>query len=224
MLAPQQVAENISRIRSRLDELSSQHVGLIAVTKTWPRVAMEMATRAGADGLGENYAQELISKVGEGRADLAPVHFIGGLQSNKVRMLVSHVDIWQSIDRSSLLTELGSRYRTWRDADPTVARPRVFLQVNTTGEAGKSGCDPADLDDLRAAAVAADCEVLGLMTVGPTNSNPADTEAAFRLLRSLMDQHGLRECSMGMTGDYERATALGSTMVRIGSAIFGSRL
>jgi hypothetical protein len=184
---------------------------------------METASHAGVDGLGENYAQELISKVGEGRTDLAPIHFIGGLQSNKVKMLMSHVDIWQSIDRSSLVTELGTRYRARREADPAVPRPRVLLQVNTTGEAGKSGCDPADLDDLRAAAVAADCEVLGLMTVGPTDANPADTEAAFRLLRSLVDQHGLSECSMGMTGDYERATALGSTMVRIGSAIFGSR-
>lgn len=223
MLAPQEVAENISRVRSRVDELSSHHVGLIAVTKTWPRIAMEIASRAGVDGLGENYAQELISKVGEGRADLAPVHFIGGLQSNKVKSLLSHVDIWQSIDRSNLLAELGARYSARRDTDPTLARPRVLLQVNTTGEQGKSGCDPADLDDLRAAAVAANCEVLGLMTVGPTDGDPAKTESAFRLLRSLVDQHGLSECSMGMTGDYERATALGSTMVRIGSAIFGLR-
>jgi len=223
MLAPQEVAENISRVRSRLDELSSHHVGLIAVTKTWPRVAMEIATQAGVDGLGENYARELISKVGEGRADLAPVHFIGGLQSNKVKSLMSYVDIWQSIDRNSHLAELGARYRARLDADPSLARPRVLLQVNTTGEQGKSGCDPADLDDLHAAAVAADCEVLGLMTVGPTDGDPAETEAAFRLLRSLVDQHGLSECSMGMTGDYERATSLGSTMVRIGSAIFGSR-
>jgi pyridoxal phosphate enzyme (YggS family) len=223
MLAPQEVVENIARIRSRLDELSSHHVALIAVTKTWPRIAMETATRAGVDGLGENYAQELISKVGEGRADLAPVHFIGGLQSNKVKTLMAHVDIWQSIDRSSLLAELGARYRARRDTDPSLARPRVVLQVNTTGEAGKSGCDPADLDELRTAAIAADCEVLGLMTVGPTDANPAGTEAAFRLLRSLVDRHGLSECSMGMTGDYERATALGSTMVRIGSAIFGTR-
>ena len=223
MLAPQDVADNIARVRARLDELSTSHVSLVAVTKTWPREAMEAASRAGVDGLGENYAQELIGKVGSGRGDLAPVHFIGALQSNKIKSLVPHVDVWQSIDRTSLLREVGRRHRTWSESGGAAGRPRVLLQVNTTGEDSKAGCAPRDLDDLREVAMAEHCEVVGLMTVGPTDGNPGGTERAFRTLRALVDQHGFAECSMGMTGDFELAVSLGSTMVRIGSAIFGVR-
>ena len=223
MLAPQHIADNIARIRTRLDELSSNHVALIAVTKTWPREAMESASHAGVDGLGENYAQELVGKVSAGRQDLAPIHFIGGLQSNKVKSLVPHVDVWQSIDRTSLVREVGRRHREWVEAGGTSGPPRVLLQVNTTGESNKAGCDPSELEGLRAVAEAEQCEVIGLMTVGPTDGDPHGTERAFRALRTLVDQHGLAVCSMGMTGDFELAVTLGSTMVRIGTAIFGAR-
>ena len=223
MLAPQHIADNIERIRARLGELSSNHVSLIAVTKTWPREAMESASNAGVDGLGENYAQELIGKVAAGRQDLAPIHFIGGLQSNKIKSLLPHVDVWQSIDRASLLREVGRRHRERIEAGDESGSPRVLLQVNTTGESNKAGCDPGELESLRAVAEAERCEVIGLMTVGPTDGDSRGTERAFRALRALVDHHGLAVCSMGMTGDFELAVSLGSTMVRIGSAIFGAR-
>ncbi len=223
MLAPQHIADNIARVRARLGELSSNHVALIAVTKTWPREAMELASNAGVDGLGENYAKELVGKVAPGRQDLAPIHFIGGLQSNKIKSLVPHVDVWQSIDRSSLVREVGRRHREWIEGGGTSGPPRVLLQVNTTGETNKAGCAPSELESVRAVAEAERCEVLGLMTVGPTDGDPHVTERAFRTLRALVDRHDLAVCSMGMTGDFELAVTLGSTMVRIGSAIFGAR-
>ena len=182
--------------------------------KTFPRSAWFDAQAAGCDGIGENYAQELVSKAAEGAAPL-PVHFIGHVQTNKVRALADVVDVWQTVDRASVADEIAKRC--------AAKGPTVFIQVNTSGEESKSGCAPDELAGLVERCRDLGLHLDGLMTIGPTSGEPVATRAACRLLRSLADEHGLAQRSMGMTGDLEIAVEEGSTMVRVGSAIFGPR-
>lgn len=212
MIDPAEVAERVLSVRSNITKAGGDGVALIAVTKTFGVDAIVAARDAGCDGVGENYAQELLAKVAEGIPPI-DVHFIGAVQSNKVRQLAGHVALWQSIDRESVIAELGKR----------VPGARILLQVDTTGEPTKGGVDPSALDSLRQSAEVAGLKVEGLMTIGPTNGDHSDCVQAFSLLRSLVDSQGLQTCSMGMSDDYELAVACGSTMVRVGSGLFGSR-
>ena len=210
------VSEAVAALRNRIAQAGGTDVALVGVTKTFGSQAWQFAKAAGCDAVGENYAQEVVQKAGEmALADRLPVHFIGQLQSNKIKQLVGIVDVWQSIDRLALLTEIAKR--------TPESGPQVLLQVNVTGEDEKGGCAPAQVAELSRAARDSGIEVLGLMAVGPTNEDPIVTRSAFRMLRTLVDEHGLRQCSMGMTGDLEIAVEEGSTMVRVGSALFGNR-
>jgi hypothetical protein len=209
------VSEAVASLRKRIANAGGVDVALVGVTKTFGSEAWQFAKVAGCDAVGENYAQEVVAKAAEvALADRLPVHFIGQLQSNKIRQLAGIVDVWQSVDRLSVLTEIAKR---------SSQSARVFLQVNVTGEEGKGGCLPAEVGELSRAAQDLGIDVLGLMTVGPTNEDPIVTRITFRTLRSLANEHGLRQCSMGMTGDLEIAIEEGSTMVRVGSALFGDR-
>ena len=210
------VSEAVAALRNRIAQAGGTDVALVGVTKTFGSQAWRFAKAAGCDAVGENYAQEVVQKAGEvALADRLPVHFIGQLQSNKIKQLVGVVDVWQSIDRLTLLTEIAKR--------TPESGSQVLLQVNVTGEDEKGGCAPAQVAELSRAARDSGIEVLGLMAVGPTNEDPIVTRSAFRMLRTLVDEHGLRQCSMGMTGDLEIAVEEGSTMVRVGSALFGNR-
>ena len=210
------VSEAVAALRNRIAQAGGTDVALVGVTKTFGSQAWQFAKAAGCDAVGENYAQEVVQKAGEvALADRLPVHFIGQLQSNKIKQLVGIVDVWQSIDRLALLTEIAKR--------TPESGPQVLLQVNVTGEDEKGGCAPIQVGELSRAARDLGIEVLGLMAVGPTNEDPIVTRSAFRMLRALVDEHGLRQCSMGMTGDLEIAVEEGSTMVRVGSALFGNR-
>jgi len=210
------VSEAVAALRNRITLAGGTDVALVGVTKTFGSEAWRFAKTAGCDAVGENYAQEVVQKAGEvALADRLPVHFIGQLQSNKIKQLVGVVDVWQSIDRLALLTEIAKR--------TSGSGAQVFLQVNVTGEDGKGGCAPADVGELSRTASDLGIEVLGLMAVGPTNEDPIVTRSSFRMLRTLVDEHGLQQCSMGMTGDLEIAVEEGSTMVRVGSALFGNR-
>ena len=210
------VSEAVAALRNRIAQAGGTDVALVGVTKTFGSQAWQFAKAAGCDAVGENYAQEVVQKAGEvALADRLPVHFIGQLQSNKIKQLVGTVDVWQSIDRLALLTEIAKR--------TPESDSQVLLQVNVTGEDEKGGCAPAQVAELSRAARDLGIEVLGLMAVGPTNEDPIVTRSAFRMLRTLVDEHGLRQCSMGMTGDLEIAVEEGSTMVRVGSALFGNR-
>ena len=210
------VSEAVAALRNRITLAGGIDVALVGVTKTFGSEAWRFAKAAGCDAVGENYAQEVVQKAGEvALADRLPVHFIGQLQSNKIKQLVGIVDVWQSIDRLALLTEIAKR--------STRSGTQVLLQVNVTGEDNKGGCTPEQVAELSRAARDLDLEVLGLMAVGPTNEDPIVTRSAFRMLRMLVDEHGLQQCSMGMTGDLEIAVEEGSTMVRVGSALFGNR-
>lgn len=209
------VSEAVASLRKRIANAGGVDVALVGVTKTFGSEAWRFAKVAGCDAVGENYAQEVVAKAAEvALADRLPLHFIGQLQSNKIKQLAGIVDVWQSVDRLSLLTEIAKR-------SPHTAR--VFLQVNMTGEEGKGGCLPAEVGKLSRVAQDLGIDVLGLMTVGPTNEDPIVTRITFRTLRELANEHGLRQCSMGMTGDLEIAVEEGSTMVRVGSALFGNR-
>ena len=141
------------------------------------------------------------------------MHFIGRLQSNKVRLLAADVDVFETVDRPSLVREIARR----------APGATVLVQVNATGEAGKGGCDPTTVAGLVEACTDAGLLVDGLMTVGPTSGGPDAARPAFRTVRVLVDELGLRTCSMGMTADLEVAVEEGSTRVRVGTALFGPR-
>lgn len=212
MIDPSAVADRVHEVREQITAAGGTHVQLIAVTKTFGADAIDAAFRSGCDGIGENYAQELHTKALDGLPDI-PVHFIGAIQSNKVKLVAPYVSLWHTIDRPSVIAELARR----------VPGARVLLQVNTTGESTKGGLAPADVGDLCAVALEAGLSLEGLMTIGPTHGSPADQETAFRLLRRLADENSLIHCSMGMSDDFPIAVACGSTMVRVGSRLFGTR-
>lgn len=190
---------------------------VVGVTKTFPLTHVEAALTAGIVDLGENYGQELVDKAEAASSrGLEPRwHFIGGLQRNKVKRLAGHVWLWQTIDREVLVDEVAKR-------DPGA---RILIQVNTTDEAQKSGCDVDEAGPLVERARGLGLDVRGLMTIGPTgvSGTAGDPRAAFERLADLAAICEVEELSMGMSADYELAVAAGATIVRIGSAIFGPR-
>jgi PLP dependent protein len=191
---------------------SGRSVEIVGVTKGFGSDAITAALSAGLTMIGENYAKELLAKVAT--LERRPtIHFIGRLQSNKVRQLVDVVDVWESIDRPSLLDEVARR------------RPggNVLIQINTTGEPTKGGCPPAQVEVLAEQAHSLDLNLNGVMTVGPTDGDPRGTVRAFQLARRFADELGLPTCSMGMSEDLDIALASGTTRVRLGSALFGPR-
>jgi PLP dependent protein len=193
-------------------------VEILAVTKGFGAEVVVAAVAAGCSMIGENYAQELRAKLAA-MDDLAPagerpdIHFIGRLQSNKVRLLATEVDVWESVDRATLLDEIARR------------RPgaTVLIQVNASGEAHKGGCPPPEVEVLAEHARSLNLDLNGVMTVGPTSGDVAATRRAFELTRRLADELGLPTCSMGMTDDLDLALDAGTTRVRVGTALFGRR-
>ena len=191
-------------------------VTLVCVSKTFPTEAIEPALAAGERVFGENRVQEAMRKWPDLRAlyhDLE-LHLIGPLQTNKVREAVALFDVIESVDRPKLAAALAAEMAAqgrWL---------RCFVQVNTGEEPQKAGILPAALD-----AFLEDCRNLGLPVVGLMCIPPVDEEPTlhFALLAGMAQRHGLPVLSMGMSGDFEAAIALGATHVRIGTAIFGRR-
>ncbi len=209
------MARNVAEVRRRIAAAGGSDVELIAVTKTFGVDAIVAAVNAGCTAIGENYAQELVAKLDLLPTDVArpEVHFIGHLQSNKVRMLARYVDVWQTADRDSVIDELAHR----------VAGARVFIQVNVDDDPHKGGCTPDAAPGLVRRARLAGLVVEGLMTIG-RQGPPEQVSVGFRTLRAMADGLGLVGCSMGMSGDLEQAVAAGATHVRVGSALFGERV
>jgi pyridoxal phosphate enzyme (YggS family) len=216
------VPEHLTEVRERIAAAARSAgrephaVTLVVVTKEVGLDGVRAALAAGAVDLGENRAQELVTKAGTlDRDEDAPTralrwHFIGRLQRNKVRAAAPYVALWQSIDRAELAVELGHR----------VPGAAVLVQVNVTGEAQKGGCSPDEVEALVDLCRAHGCHVAGLMTVPPAVGDP---RPVFARLRRMTDDLHLRVCSMGMSGDFELAISEGATMVRVGAAIFGPR-
>lgn len=206
------VAENLERVRQRIADAGGdpEDIRILAVTKGFGADAPRAAVAAGLTALGENYAQELAAKAEQ--VEGAEWHFIGRLQSNKVRLVADVVSCWQSVDRSSLATEIAKR----------APGARILVQVNATGEEHKGGCPVTDVRPLVEESVAAGLVVDGLMTVGVDGDERA-TQAAFEVVQGLAVDLDLAVRSMGMTADLELAVRAGTTMVRVGSALFGPR-
>lgn len=204
-------------------------VKLIAVTKTHPISTVVDALQVGMIDLGENYVQELREKMQyfdeHPSAQQPQWHFIGHLQRNKVRYIARNIALIHSVDSVALAVEIGKHAVLLnRTID-------VLLQVNTSGEQSKSGCAPAEVEELaRQVLLIPGVRVRGLMTIAAFSDNPEDSRPMFRLLRSLRDALQLRfaeadfsELSMGMTGDFTTAIEEGATLIRIGTALFGER-
>lgn len=202
-------------------------VELLAVTKTHPVAAADYAARYGLRGVGENRVQEAVEKRAQTSAPLR-WELIGHLQSNKARLAAQHFDRIQSVDSEKLLRHLD---RAAAELGRTLP---VLLQINAGDDPAKFGADLADAPRLLDAALAcAHLRVDGFMTIAPLGADAAATAAhaarTFANLRTLRDdlaaRHGLalRELSMGMTGDLEAAVAAGSTLVRVGTALYGDR-
>jgi pyridoxal phosphate enzyme (YggS family) len=213
------IAARLAEVTERIEAAAGgRAVTVIGVTKAFGAGLLTEAAAAGLTDLGENYAQEVQAKVGAlgwveaDRPAVPRLHFIGGLQRNKIKRLAPWIHLWQTVDRAALVDTLATR----------VPGTRVLIQVNTTGEPQKSGCRPDEAAGLVERAVDAGLGVSGLMTIGPTDPD-ADPRPGFVALRTLVDRLGLTEASMGMSADYEAAVAEGATMVRLGSVLFGSR-
>ena len=207
---------NLERVRERIATAGGdvEHVGILAVTKGHGIDAVRAALAAGLLDIGENYAQELAAKADElGDTAAAPRwHFIGQLQRNKVRQVAHLVHLWQSVDRLRLGEEIVKR-------SPGAS---VLVEVNLTDDPNRGGTRPGLVPGLVDGLRDLGLQVRGLMAVGVTGT-PGDVRAGFRTVRTLADELGLPERSMGMSGDLELAVEEGSTMVRVGSALFGPR-
>jgi hypothetical protein len=213
---PHLVALAIASVRERIRVgAGDRPVELIAVTKGFGVDAIEAAVASGCVSIGENYAQELRDKMTAlpDGIERPQVHFIGHLQTNKVRVISGHVTVWQSVDRRPLADEIARR-------SPGAS---VFVQVNTTSEASKGGCNQGETAALVSYCRSLELSTLGLMTIGPTSGDTTLTRDAFAWLRHSADELGLASCSMGMSNDLEIALEQGATHVRIGSALFGER-
>ncbi len=215
-----QVRERLAGIRDRIAAAGGgDDVTVLAVTKAFGPDVIEVAATAGCRAVGENYAQELLAK----RDALAAhpglgVHFIGQLQTNKVRQLAGLVTMYETVDRARLAREIAKR-------DPGAA---VMIQVDTSAltgadASGKGGCPLRDLDELADVVRELGLDLRGLMTVGPTEGGPEAARPGFEAVRAAADRLGLAGCSMGMSADLDVAVECGSTEVRVGTALFGSR-
>jgi len=198
-------------------------VRLLAVSKTWPADSVREAAAAGQRAFGENYVQEGVAKVDELAGLGLEWHFIGPLQSNKTRLVANRFSWVHSIDRLKIAERLSEQ------RDVHLPPLEVCIQVNVSGEASKSGVAPADLPDLaRAVAVLPRLRLRGLMAIPEPTPDVALQRARFASLRAMRNElnaagFALDTLSMGMSDDLEAAIAEGSTLVRVGTAIFGSR-
>jgi PLP dependent protein len=221
----EQVHRNVAKVRSRIAAAaltsgrSPENVSLIAVTKTVPAERARWAIEAGVGSLGENYVQELRGKKGE--IDGATWHFIGTLRSGTAHHVADHADVVQTVAGERAARRLAGRAsRSGRSLD-------ALIEVDLTG--GRTGVRPSELPafaDL--IATLEGLHLIGLMTIPPIPEHPEDSRPYFARLRELGDRVRERhpdvlESSMGMSLDYQVAVEEGATMVRIGTALFGTR-
>ena len=206
-----EVAARLADVRARISRAGGdpERVKVLAVTKGFGPEAVVAARAAGLTAIGENYASELLAKAPGPPG--TQWHFLGAVQRNKVRVLAPLVEVWQGVARFSE----GERIARFAPG------ARVLVQIDYTGLPGRNGCAAADAPALVEALLGLRLAVEGLMTVAPPGAPAA--RAAFRSLTALADALGLPERSMGMSGDLEEAVAAGSTMVRVGRALFGER-
>ena len=227
------IAENVAAIRQRINDATfscgrdPKDILLCAATKMNDASAVRQAIAAGVDCCGENRVQELTAHLAAHAYDGAQVHFIGHLQTNKVRYVVGKVDLIHSVSSEKLLLAID------KQAEKLNIVQDILLEVNLAGEASKSGFSPETV--LAGARLAADLDHIrlrGLMCIPPISTKPGQNRPFFANLRRLAvdirqqmeDNKADIVClSMGMSGDYSDAVAEGATFVRLGTALFGPR-
>jgi len=220
---------NLQAVKARIEAAAKQcgrdanDIELLAVSKTFGADAVRSAHAAGQRAFGENYVQEAVEKIAALSGLPLTWHFIGPIQSNKTRQIAENFDWVHSIDRLKIAERLAA-------ARPATRAPlQVCIQVNIGDETSKSGIAPTEALGLaHAIAKLPQLNLRGLMTIPPASSDISVQRSYFAQLRRLRDNIALQDCpldtlSMGMSGDIEAAIAEGSTMVRVGTAIFGSR-
>lgn len=226
------IAENVAAIRAAMESAARdagrdpKEIKLCAATKMNDAAAVRQAIAAGVDVCGENRVQELTQKLGENAYVGAPVHFIGHLQTNKVRQVVGKVDLIQSVGSLHLLEAVN------KEAARQNLRQDILLEVNIGEEAAKTGFAASEILPLidKIDSFSNIC-IRGLMAIPPISENPGDNSKFFLKMREIYvdirakkKDNVLVDClSMGMSGDYLDAIRCGSTMVRVGTAIFGER-
>ena len=221
-----QITDRAAQIQVRIANCTDRDVKILCVSKGHDLAVKAAAFAAGFADLGENYAQELLAGaavLGAGEAVLGAAasgsassprwHFIGGLQSNKVRSLAGIVSLWQSVDRLSLAREIAAR----------APGAQVLVQLDLAGISGRSGVAPSQAAELVRNCLDMGLDVRGLMGVGVPGP-PEESRSGFRSLSALADELALPERSMGMSNDLEVAVSEGSTMVRVGSSLLGPRM
>ena len=226
------IAENVAEIRAKMDAAAKisgrdpKEILLCAATKMNDAEAVRQAIAAGVDLCGENRVQELVQKQKENAYEGAPVHFIGHLQTNKVKQVVGKVDLIQSVDSLRLLKAIDA------EAAKQGIVQDILLEINVGQEDSKSGFEVRDvLPLLEQISEFSHIFVRGLMAIPPISQNSGDNRKYFqKILQLSVDirakkyDNVLVNClSMGMSDDYEDAIACGSTMIRVGTAIFGKR-
>ncbi|MBM3818368.1 MAG: YggS family pyridoxal phosphate-dependent enzyme [Acidimicrobiia bacterium] len=226
------IAVRLTEVRGRIAAAARSagrdpsSVRLVAVSKTFPTRAIAEAYAAGQRDFGENRVQEALQKISASTDLEIRWHLLGHLQTNKARKAGPAFAVIQSVDSVELIEKLEAA------AAEAGRSPELLIQVDLAGEATKHGAPPAEVPRLfQAAAACRAARVVGLMTLPPVPDTPEDSRRWFRQLRGLRDgwlSSGvpaamLRELSMGMSGDFEVAVQEGATMVRVGTAIFGSR-
>ncbi len=223
------ITANLQAVRQRIESAAraagrpADSVRLLAVSKTFPPEAVRAAAQAGLRDFGENYVQEGVAKIRELSSLALTWHYIGPIQSNKTRAIAEHFDWVHSIDRAKIAVRL-SEVR-----GPRQTELQVCIQVNVSGEATKSGVDPADSAQLaKEVAALPRVKLRGLMAVPEPTPDEALQRARFAQLRELRDRlnrdgFAMDTLSMGMSADLEAAIAEGATLIRVGTAIFGER-
>ena len=226
------IAENVARIQAEIAQAAREagrdpnEIQLCAATKMNDTQAVRQAIEAGVDCCGENRVQELVKKYAEGAYEGKPVHFIGHLQTNKVKQVVGKVQLIQSVDSLRLLEAIA------REAAKQGICQDILLEVNIGDDENKTGSSREELFRmLEKAGEFGSIRVLGLMTVPPICENPTESVKFFQEMCNLSvdikakkyDNVRVDILSMGMSADYRQAIACGSTMIRVGTAIFGAR-
>ena len=226
------ISQNVAKIKENMAKAAiaagrdPSKILLCAATKMNDADAVRQAIAAGVDCCGENRVQELTQKLSENAYEGAPVHFIGHLQTNKVKQVVGKVSLIHSVDSMRLLEAIH------KEAARQGIRQDILLEINIAGEESKSGFAPEQLEDVLAeighfSAI----RVLGLMAIPPICQNSTDNHKFFQKMCNLAvditkkkyDNVCVEILSMGMSDDYADAIACGSTMIRVGTAIFGAR-
>lgn len=212
----------LAEVRTRIAQAAKaagrdpEQVSLVAVSKVQPLDRIEDALQAGHRVFGENRVQEAAAKWPSFRERFPDIelHLVGPLQTNKVGQAVALFDVIETVDRKKLARKLAQEFET------TGRRLPCYVQINTGEEPQKAGVAPGDADGFIALCRDLALPVAGLMCIPPMEEEPA---LHFALLKKIAERNGLEGLSMGMSGDFETAIAFGATVVRVGSAVFGTR-